>query len=96
MEILVTYDVATDTVAGRRRLRRVAKICEAHGQRVQQSVFECILTEMQLEILLHRLQRTIVEDDDSLRIYRLREPRDRFLRTIGRRPVHDLHGPLLV
>jgi CRISPR-associated protein Cas2 len=55
MEILVTYDVAVDTAAGRRRLRRVAKICEAYGQRVQQSVFECVLNAGQFEQLKHRL-----------------------------------------
>ncbi len=55
MEVLVAYDVATDTAAGRRRLRQVAKVCEAHGQRVQKSVFECVLNDAQLELLVHRL-----------------------------------------
>ena len=52
MEILVTYDVTTDTAEGRKRLRRVAKICEAHGQSVQKSVFECTVNAMQLELLV--------------------------------------------
>lgn len=96
MEILVTYDVATDTAAGRRRLRRVAKACEAYGQRVQRSVFECVVNEMQLEQLKHRLYREMEPKEDSLRIYRLREPRDRYLYTAGVQPSFDLRGPLTV
>ena len=96
MEILVTYDVATETPEGRRRLRRVAIICQAHGQRVQKSVFECVVNAEQLELLKHRLSRVIDEKEDSLRLYRLREPRDRFLHAIGRRPAFDLRDPLVL
>ncbi len=96
MEVLVAYDVATTSIAGRARLRRVAKLCEAHGQRVQKSVFECVLNDGQLEILLDRLERVIDPADDSLRIYRLREPRDRFVRVLGRELEHDLHDPLVL
>ncbi|MBI3966168.1 MAG: CRISPR-associated endonuclease Cas2, partial [Chloroflexi bacterium] len=49
MEVLVTYDVATESVEGQRRLRRVAKVCEAYGQRVQKSVFECLVNAGELE-----------------------------------------------
>ena len=55
MLIIVTYDVATETRAGQKRLRRVAKVCESMGQRVQKSVFECQLDEMQFEQLERRL-----------------------------------------
>ena len=55
VEVLVAYDVSTETRAGQRRLRRVAKACEGYGQRVQKSVFECVLTEVQLERLVQRL-----------------------------------------
>lgn len=96
MEVLVTYDVSTDTLEGRRRLRRVAKVCEAHGQRVQYSVFECVLNSVQLEMLKHRLSREIDLEEDSLRIYRLREPRVRFLHIIGKRPPYDLREPLVL
>lgn len=95
MEVLVAYDVSTETAAGRRRLRQVAKICEGHGQRVQKSVFECTLSEAGLEQLKHRLQHTIDPREDSLRIYRLREPRLRYLQVIGRQPAYDLHDPLV-
>lgn len=96
MEILIAYDVATDSRAGRRRLRKVAQICEAHGQRVQKSVFECILSPADMEMLVYRLRVTIDEDEDSLRIYRLREPRDRYLQIYGQKPSHDLDEPLMV
>ena len=96
MEILVTYDVATESHTGRRRLRRVAKVCEAHGQRVQKSVFECIVNDVQLEQLRQSLTDEIDPGQDSLRFYRLREPHDRYLEIVGRRPEHDLHDPLVV
>ncbi len=96
MEVLVAYDVATDSQEGRRRLRRVAKVCEGFGQRVQKSVFECIVTEGQLVILEARLVREIDPSSDSLRIYQLREPRSRFLVVHGRVSDHDIHDPLIL
>ncbi len=96
MEVLVAYDVSTDTAAGRRRLRRVAKVCEGHGQRVQKSVFECVLNPAEMEQLKHRLRREVNPEEDSLRIYRLREPRDRYLQVIGRQPEFDLRDPLVL
>ena len=72
MLIIVTYDVSTETSAGRRRLRRVAKICEGMGQRVQKSVFECKVNAMQYDDLERRLVAEIDEDEDNLRFYRLR------------------------
>jgi CRISPR-associated protein Cas2 len=95
MELLVAYDVSTETAEGRRRLRRVAKVCEAHGQRVQKSVFECVLNREQLELLRHRLRREIDLAEDSLRIYRLREPRGRYLQVMGTKPPYDLREPLV-
>ncbi|HLZ24251.1 MAG TPA: CRISPR-associated endonuclease Cas2 [Ktedonobacterales bacterium] len=96
MDVLVTYDVTTETADGRRRLRKVADACLAFGQRVQQSVFECSLTEMQLEALRHRLLACIDEREDSLRIYRLPQPRERYLWTYGVRHEIDMNGPLIV
>ena len=96
MEILVTYDVATDSAAGRRRLRRVAKACEAFGQRVQKSVFECTVNAADLERLKHRLEKEMEQKEDSLRIYRLLEPRERYLQTLGVQPTFDMHDPLVV
>jgi CRISPR-associated protein Cas2 len=96
MEILVAYDVATDDAAGKRRLRRVAQICMAYGQRVQKSVFECIINEPDLEMLKHRLRRETEGSKDSVRIYRLMEPRGQYLSVIGKQPEFDLHEPLVV
>jgi CRISPR-associated protein Cas2 len=96
MEVLVAYDVSTDTAAGRRRLRRVAQVCEGFGQRVQKSVFECVLNAGQMEQLRHRLRKEINLDEDSLRIYRLREPRGRYLQARGRQPEFDIRDPLVL
>ncbi len=96
MDMLIAYDVATDTPAGRRRLRKVAQLCVAHGQRVQQSVFECDLTDAQLEELLHRLLAVIDDAQDSLRVYRLREPRDRYTAIYGLRPAVNFRAPLII
>lgn len=97
MEVLVAYDVSTESGAGRRRLRRVAKACEAYGQRVQQSVFECSLTEVQLEGLMQRLLGEIDQGEDSLRVYRLVEPRERYIRVYGiDRRIDLVKGTLVV
>lgn len=96
LEVLVTYDVSTETKAGQRRLRRVANVCLGYGQRVQKSVFECRVTEAELEELEHRLRREIDEAADSLRIYRLAGPRERHVRIIGTVPAFDPREPLIV
>ena len=95
MELLVAYDVATDTKEGRRRLRRVANLCVAHGQRVQKSVFECVLTDTQVERFTYRLLREIEVSQDSLRIYRLREPRTAYTQIFGVSPIVDFGGALI-
>lgn len=71
MLILVTYDVNTETKAGQRRLRKVAKKCEDYGVRVQNSVFECIVDNVQLTKLKMELSELIDKEVDSLRFYRL-------------------------
>jgi len=96
MELLVTYDVNTETEEGKRRLRRVAHVCEGFGQRVQKSVFECSLEPTDLEQLIQRLTKEADLEQDSLRFYRLREPRRRYLMILGREPDHDLDDPLVL
>lgn len=71
MLILVTYDVNTETAEGRKRLRNVAKICTNYGQRVQNSVFECLLDASQLVFLKDKLEEAINTETDSLRFYNL-------------------------
>ncbi|HES76890.1 MAG TPA: CRISPR-associated endonuclease Cas2 [bacterium] len=96
MLIIVTYDVSTETSAGRRRLRRVAKICEGMGQRVQKSVFECKVNAMQYDDLERRLVAEIDENEDNLRFYRLTEPTELRVKQYGNFRSTDFDGPLLV
>ena len=71
MLILVTYDVSLIDTGGQKRLRRVAKICQNYGVRVQNSVFECVVDEGQFVLLRDKLKREIAPEKDSLRFYRL-------------------------
>jgi len=96
MLIIVTYDVSTETRAGRRRLRRVAKVCESMGQRVQKSVFECRVDLMQFEQLERRLLAEIDEEEDNLRLYRLTEPVDLHVREYGKFKAINFEEPLII
>lgn len=96
MEILVTYDVNTETAEGRRRLRRVAKACQAFGQRVQKSVFECTVNPGQLLRLKRRLEKEMDKKEDSLRLYHLPEPRATCVEVMGVGLKHDIHEPLVL
>lgn len=71
MLILVTYDVSLTDAGGQKRLRRVAKVCQNYGVRVQNSVFECVVDEAQFVLLRDRLKKEIALEQDSLRFYRL-------------------------
>lgn len=71
MLVLITYDVNTETAAGKKRLRKAAKICVDYGQRVQNSVFECSLDPVQLCVVRDKLLKVINTSTDSLRIYNL-------------------------
>ena len=96
MLIIVTYDVSTETREGRRRLRRVAKICEGVGQRVQKSVFECSVNQMQYEDLERRLLAEINDKEDNLRLYRLTEPVDLHVKQHGNFRAVDFDAPLVI
>lgn len=96
MLIIVTYDVSTETAAGRKRLRRVAKLCERTGQRVQKSVFECNVNQMQYEELERQLLAEIEEKEDNLRLYRLIEPVELYVKEYGNFRAVDFDGPLVV
>jgi CRISPR-associated protein Cas2 len=95
MLMLITYDVSTETSAGRRRLRRVARACLDFGQRVQQSVFECEVDPAQWTALRARLMSEINPESDSLRFYRLGAEGRRRVEHIGAKPALDLDGPLV-
>lgn len=96
MDIVVAYDVNTETPAGRKRLRRVAKTCEGFGQRVQLSVFECSLTRTDFEHLRTRLKDIVSGELDNLRIYHLAGPRDRVVEVFGRDYWVDMSGPMVM
>ncbi|MEN8180853.1 MAG: CRISPR-associated endonuclease Cas2 [Pseudomonadota bacterium] len=96
MLILVTYDVSTETREGRRRLRRVAKICLNYGQRVQKSVFECLVDQAQMEALEQDLLDEINETEDNLRLYRLHEPLNKNVKEYGKFQATNFEGPLMV
>ncbi len=96
MLYLITYDVATTTPAGRRRLRHVAQACQNYGQRVQKSVFECLVNPEQWVLLQESLSSLICPEEDSLRIYPLDENVRRRIEHIGIKPPLDLEGPLIV
>ncbi|WP_026610087.1 CRISPR-associated endonuclease Cas2 [Methylocaldum szegediense] len=96
MLVLVSYDVSTETSDGRRRLRRVAKICLNYGQRVQKSVFECKVEPMQLETLKNDLLDIINEEEDSLRIYRIVEPLEKNVIEFGKFKAVDFADTLIV
>jgi CRISPR-associated protein Cas2 len=94
--VLVTYDVETTTVEGKRRLREVAKICVNYGQRVQNSVFECLVDPLQFKQLKTKLLKVIDEEHDSLRFYFLGRKWKRKVEHIGAKPTYDPEGLLLI
>lgn len=96
MLIIVCYDVNTETREGRRRLRRVAKVCESLGQRVQKSVFECRVDKMQYENLEQRLLAEIDVREDNLRLYRLAEGRGCEVKEHGCFRATDFDAPLVM
>lgn len=96
MLYLITYDVSTTTPAGRRRLRRAAQACKDFGQRVQKSVFECLVGPAEWVLLRDRLLEIIDPDEDSLRVYPLDENARGRIEHIGRNPSLDLEGPLIL
>jgi len=96
MLVIVCYDVNTETKEGRRRLRRVAKACEATGQRVQKSVFECKVDLMQMEALERELLALIDVSTDCLRLYRLPDVKGCEVREHGHFKAVDFGSPLIL
>ncbi len=96
MYVIVSYDVATTTAAGRRRLRRVAKACLDYGQRVQNSVFECAVDPAQWTLLRNRLIEEFNAEEDSLRFYFLGNEWRHRVEHHGTKKVLDLNAPLVV
>ena len=96
MMVLVTYDVNTETDAGKKRLNKVAKQCQNFGQRVQNSVFECILDPARLKLLQAKLEKIIDIEKDSLRYYNLGDDWRSRVEHVGAKATIDLEGTLIV
>ncbi|MDP2771772.1 MAG: CRISPR-associated endonuclease Cas2 [Giesbergeria sp.] len=96
MLVLVCYDVSTETKSGRRRLRRVARVCESTGQRVQKSVFECQLDVAKFETLERELLAEIDPTMDCLRLYRIPGTRGFEVIEHGTFKAIDFDGPLVL
>ena len=95
MMLVVTYDVDTTNASGQKRLRKVAKICERYGMRVQNSVFEVLLDAAQLVVLKHELEKIIDTEQDSVRFYRLGNSYERRIETMRKRPRVEAGGALI-
>ena len=96
MLVLITYDVNTQDAPGRKRLRQVAKQCVNYGQRVQNSVFECILDAAQYRMIRHKLEQLIDPEKDSLRFYQLGDRYQAKVEHLGARPGYEAEGTLFV
>jgi CRISPR-associated protein Cas2 len=96
MLVLITYDVNTETSVGRKRLRHVAKTCVNYGQRVQNSVFECILDATQFRVVKDKLCKQIDPDKDSLRFYLLGNNYKSKIEHFGAKQAFDVTDPLIL
>lgn len=96
MMVLITYDVNTETAAGRSRLRKVAKECVNYGQRVQNSVFECVLDSAKFVEVKNILEKLINKEKDSLRFYALGNNYKDKIEHIGAKASFDIEGPLVL
>lgn len=96
MYILITYDVDTVSEMGQKRLRQVAKACQDYGQRVQNSVFECEVTEAQFTLLKSRIESIIDEKLDSIRFYFLRRNDQRRVSTLGKVTSYDVNEAIII
>lgn len=96
MMVLITYDVSVATDSGKGRLRRVAKQCVNYGQRVQNSVFECLIEPAQFAELRHRLESIIDPETDSLRYYLLGNNWKNRVEHVGAKAGYDPEGILML
>lgn len=96
MFVLITYDVNITSPHGEKRLRNVARVCLIYGKRVQNSVFECILTEAQFVVLRDQLKGIIDSDQDSIRFYMLGKNWKRKVETLGKDTGIDFTGELII
>lgn len=96
MMVLITYDVSTTTPEGRKRLRLISKQCVNHGQRVQNSVFECLLDPAQFAVLRNKLEKIMDNDEDSLRYYFLGSNWKKRVEHVGAKATYDPEGSMII
>jgi CRISPR-associated protein Cas2 len=96
MMVLITYDVAVTTEKGAKRLRKVAKVCQNYGQRVQNSVFECVITEAQFVYLRSQIESIIDFENDSVRFYFLGKNWPNRIEMIGKVTSYNVLGELII
>lgn len=96
MMVLITYDVNTEDAKGRKRLRQIAKQCVNYGQRVQNSVFECVLDAAQCKVLQNKLLKIMDPDKDSLRFYYLGNHYQTKIEHFGTKQTYEPEGLLMV
>lgn len=94
--VLITYDVETVTTGGAKRLRRVSKECQNYGQRVQNSVFECVVTEAQFVLLRNQIASIIDMEKDTVRFYFLGNNWDNRVESLGRKTSFDVTTELII
>ena len=95
MMVLITYDVNTEDSGGRKRLRQIAKQCVNYGQRVQNSVFECLVDAAQCKQLQHKLLSIMDKEKDSLRFYNLGDKYKSKVEHSGAKPGFDVKETLI-
>ena len=96
MMVLVSYDVAVTTPGGARRLRRVSKECQNYGQRVQYSIFECVINPAQWTLFKNKLESIIDKNTDSLRYYYLGANYKKKVEHFGAKPSIDMDDPVII
>lgn len=96
MMVLVAYDISVESPGGAKRLRRIAKICQNHGQRVQNSLFECLVPPAMWVSLKAMLEDEMNVETDSLRYYFLGKQWEKRIEHVGAKPAYDPLGPLII
>jgi len=96
MMVLVTYDVQTECKGGKKRLRKIAKACLNYGQRVQNSVFECLVAPDKFVVLKNEIEKIMDKDKDSVRYYFLGSNWHRRVEHAGAKKAYDPEGPMIV
>ena len=96
MLVVITYDVNTESIAGRKRLRQVAKICEKYGMRVQNSVFECLLENYDYRLVQHELLKIADLEKDSIRFYNLGKNYSTKIEHFGVKETYDPQENLII